>query len=201
MLKELEDAYRQQKEFNKEKDIAAYKVGASNFRSAEAFEFQDIIVGGIERSRIFFNEIPNSYSVGELEIVCKVDFPVESPRHLKIREVFLGIECPEFRIENPNNSVLACIEDSCSAGDLIIFLDTIGFSSSEVSMNLRSDKIRTVHGGISQLCYSVDEILLRTLEKIDTYNLQFCNTMYIATGGISDTFSLTAAETAEFFFE
>ena len=110
MLKELEDAYRQQKELNKEKDIAAYKVGASNFRSAEAFEFQDIIVGGIERSRIFFNEIPKSYSIGELEIIFKVDLPVESPRRFKTREVFLGIECPEFRIENPNNSVLTCIK-------------------------------------------------------------------------------------------
>ena len=68
-------------------------------------------------------------------------------------------------------------------------------------MNLRSDKIRTVSGGISQLCFSIDEILSRTLEKIDTYNLPFCNTMYIATGGISDTFSLTAGETAEFIFE
>ena len=59
MLKELENAYRQQKEFNKEKDIAAYKVGASNFRSAEAFEFQDIIVGGLNALVYFLMRYQN----------------------------------------------------------------------------------------------------------------------------------------------
>ena len=198
-LASFKDAYWHQKIANQRKDIAAYKVGASNFRSSVAFNFDGILVGGIEYSNIFFDQIPFNYELSELEIVCKIELDPMVPNSARISETYLGLECPKIGIENTDNSPLITVLDNCSAGDLIIFKETLNLSFSKVQVRLGKSSEK-ISGEIENLRFSVDEIITRTLNIIEQYDLPKRDQFFVATGGITDTFQLKQGESVDFVY-
>ena len=58
----LELAYAIQRKFLQNKEISAYKVGASNLTSKNFFNTNNIIIGGIEEKNIYKNEIKKKLS-------------------------------------------------------------------------------------------------------------------------------------------
>ena len=116
-----QESLNKQKNILRSIDVGAYKVGASNFRSGNFFNYPDIVLGGIDNKNIFLNEVPSQYDIAEIEIVIKVDdLDLDNPKENKL-DYYLGIECPKVGIENPNGDINLCIEDNCSSGDLLIF--------------------------------------------------------------------------------
>ena len=180
-------AYEIQRKYLLKKDISGYKIGASNHKSAEFFSTDQIILGGIEGQNIFHEEVPYSYDVAEIEIIYKIRIDLTNKK-FNVLNKFIGIECPFQDIKNPTGSEFICITDNCSAGDLIILEEIKDDTFTNVRVYF--DKKTIVDGSQSNLKYSCCEIINKAIKIIDKYDLPSQNELYIATGGISDTFQI-----------
>ena len=54
-LNNLVPAYQLQRKFNQGKSIIAYKVGASNYRSASFFDYKGILLGALHEDAVIFD--------------------------------------------------------------------------------------------------------------------------------------------------
>ena len=200
-LNDIAIAYQLQKKFLRGKEITAYKVGASNHRSANFFRRDDVIVGGLEASSIHYGVISKDYPIAEVEIVSKVRLlEVDSAIRFEVIDNYLGIECPEQLVDNPNGSDFVCVADNCAAGDLIIFDITVPATISKVEL-LINDKLSVV-GSANELKYSNFEIIQRSLAIIKKHELPLASdVVLIATGGLTDVFSLEQDDQVEFKYD
>ena len=69
---DLNIAYQIQKKFLMGKNIVGYKVGASNYASADFFNTDEIILGGLQHQNIFWAEVVKNYPIAEVELVIKI---------------------------------------------------------------------------------------------------------------------------------
>ena len=193
-LNDIAIAYQLQKKFLRGKEIIAYKVGASNHRSANFFRCDDIIVGGLEASSIHYGTINKEYPIAEAEIVSKVRLlNTGNTVNFEIIEHYLGIECPTQLVDNPNGSDFVCVADNCSAGDLIVFDTKVPDTISRIEL-LINDDISLI-GSSDNLRYSNFEIVQKTLATMREYELPLANdNVLIATGGLTDVFSLKKSD-------
>ena len=183
-------AYQLQKKYQSGKNIIAYKVGASNYRSNEFFGSDEILLGSLSEEKIHFANVTKNYPVSELEIVVKLNSSSAKNGNVDIQDLFIGIECPEQMIENPEGDSWICIADNCCAGDLIIYEKIDGKIPSQINIFANDELIST--GKLDSLCYSIDEILMEFVSVVIKNNLQLSNdSVYVATGGISETFFLS----------
>ena len=195
----LKTAYQIQKKFTKNNNVTAYKVGASNHRSAKFFNYDEIILGGLDDSCIYFERIPKNYQVAEVEIVIKILIS-ECNNNYKILGNYVGIECPQIMVDNPGGSAIVCVADNCSAGDLIIFQEVSETRFDSIKVFRNGEFL--VHGSKNNLKFEINEIIEKTLLIIKEYELPLSSReFYIATGGITDVFSLSAGDLVEILYE
>lgn len=194
-----QDSLNKQKIILKNISVGAYKVGASNFRSGEFFNYSSIILGGIDSTNIFFNKLPSDYDIAEIEIIIKVnDLDHNNLKENKL-DYYIGIECPKIGINNPNGDINLCIEDNCSSGDLLIFskLSDLNFKN----VKLRIDDNIYHMGTTKNLRFTLREIFLDSLKIIKSNDLPIPNPFWLATGGISDVFPLKKDSLVNFLYE
>ena len=184
-------AYAIQRKFLQNKEISAYKVGASNLTSKNYFNANNIIIGGIEERNIYKNEIKKNYHVAELEIIVKIQHNLKNPSKFKILKTYIGIECPLPDIQNETGSEFICIADNCSSGDLILIeeIKNTNIKTFDLIVFDKNKKFK-INATLDRLVYSIDEIILKTLKLIQNYNLPSNREIFISTGGISENFSL-----------
>jgi hypothetical protein len=190
-LNNLIPAYQLQRKFNEGKPIIAYKVGASNYRSASFFDCKGILLGGLHEDAVIFNKITKDYPVAEVEIISKVRIGKENKYELLAN--YLGIECPNIVVDNPTGSPFICIADNCSSGDLIVYqeISKDWFETISVYVN----DILLVVGSSTNLRLSVDAIIQETVTLIRTHSLPLkSNEILIATGGLTEVFSLSLGD-------
>ena len=189
--------YQLQRKYLKEKKISGFKVGASNFRSADFFGYSGILLGGIEDNGIFWGNINKDYSVAEVEVVAKIYLDSQSYNHYKVIDYYLGIECPLLSVDNPDGSPFICLADNCAAGHLIIYEKIEITQPENVHLYINEKKICT--GGFHQLKFPINIILDKTVQLLKTHNLtRWEREIFIATGGLTDTFSLSRGDIVEF---
>jgi len=193
-------AYQSQKKFQIGKNIIAYKVGASNYQSRQFFSSKDILLGSLSEEKVHFADVTKNYPISELEIVAKLNSSSVSNGDVVIQDLFIGIECPEQTIENPKGDPLICIADNCCAGDLIIYEKIDGKIPTKINIFCNNNLIST--GKLDSLCYSIDEILMKFVRIVIKNNFYFnTDSIYVATGGISETFSLNKGMNLRFEYE
>ena len=197
---DIKTAYQLQRKYQLDKSILAYKVGASNHRSAEFFDYSDVLLGSICADNVHFSSVPMDYSIAELEIVVKV-LVTDSQIGAYVTDSFhLGIECPFVAVENEHGDPAVCIADNCSSGDLLIF-DSVVLGTCAV-FNVFSGNYLKAVGNVGNLLWSVNEIVERAFSVIIENNLPLDNgELYIASGGITDVFQLTKNENLRFEIE
>tara|TARA_Y100001970_G_scaffold158587_1_gene193920 strand:+ start:2372 stop:2980 length:609 start_codon:yes stop_codon:yes gene_type:complete len=191
----LELAYDIQKKFLQNKEISAYKVGASNLTSKNFFNTNNIIIGGIEEKNIYKNKIKRNYHIAELEIIVKIQYSLKNPNKFKVLKTYIGIECPLPDIQNEIGSEFVCIADNCSAGDLILIkeIKNTNIKTFDLIVSDKNKKFK-VNANLEMLVYSIDEIILKTLNIIKNYNLPSNEEIFVSTGGISENFSLKSGQ-------
>ncbi len=187
----LDLAYEIQKKFLLHKKISAYKVGASNSSSKKFFNTNNIIIGGIEEKNIYNNEIRKNYDIAELELVLKIQYNLKDPNKFKVLKTYIGIECPLPDIQNENGSEFICVADNCSSGDLILIEEIKGTNIKNFDLLIfdKTNKFK-ISASLDSLVYSIDEIISKTLNIIENYNLPSNKEFFVSTGGISESFSL-----------
>ena len=196
-------AYEIQRKYLKNKDIHAYKVGASNLSSKIFFGTTSIIIGGIEKKNIYKNSIKKNYPIAELEIAIKVKYDSKAKTKIKILNYYVAIECPSIDIENKEGSEFICIVDNCSSGDLILLdeVDKINFDKFNLTISEEDCDTDVVNADINRLVYPIKTIINQTIDLIEHHKLPFNNEFYISTGGISDIFSLKSYNTVTLNYE
>ena len=194
-----------QKSFNIQKNtlkniaVGAYKVGASNFRSGKFFNYQSIVLGGIESKNIFFNQIPFNYNIAEIEIIIKVDeLNLDNFKKNKL-DYFLGIECPKVGIKNPEGDINLCVEDNCASGDLLIFSKLTDLNFEKVELKGGGNSSHS--GTLKNLRFTLHEIFLDSLKIVKNNGLPIPKPFWLATGGISDVFPLKKDSLVNFVYE
>ena len=193
-------AYQLQRKYQLDKRILAYKVGASNYRSAKFFNYTDVIVGSICADNVYFNAVPMDYSVAELEVVVKVLITDSKIGAYATESFHLGIECPFISVDNEHGDARVCIADNCSSGDLLIF-DSVEFGAFTTVNIFSGNELKAV-GNVNNLLWSVDEIVERTFDVIRVNNLPINDGhLYIASGGITEVFGLIKNENLRFEIE
>lgn len=190
---DLDIAYQLQKKYHAGRNITAYKVGASNLRSANFFNSNEFLLGGIEESCIFHHVVTKDYPIAEVELVCKLQIDTTG---CEICEWYLGVECPEVVVENPRGSAFICVADNCAAGDLIIFERVSPEMNHEIKVFINND-LRVI-GHIDALVQPARAIVDVTLELIEKYGLPVQNLSWIATGGLTETFDLKKGDRLRF---
>jgi len=196
-LNDLKIAYQLQRKYLNGKDIAAYKVGASNFRSAEYFNFDGILLGGIERKNIYSTTIEKTYPVAEVEIICRVAI---RDNGFEVLSHSIGVECPELVVENPDGSPFVCVADNCAAGDLILFQEVSSDFYKFVKV-FRNGELVTI-GSSENMKFPVGKIISETIALINKFSLPLAKSeLLIATGGLTDVFSLDANDKLEIVCE
>ena len=191
----LELAYAIQKKFLQNKEISAYKVGASNLTSKKFFNTNNIIIGGIEEKNIYKNEIKKDYQVAELEVILKIQYNLKNPDKFKVLNTYIGIECPLPEIQNEKGSEFICIADNCSSGDLILIKEIKNADIKTFDLIVfDKNKQFKIKANLEMLVYSIDEIILKTLNLIKDYNLPSNKEIFVSTGGISEIFSLESGQ-------
>lgn len=187
-LVNLNLAYQKQKDFTLRKNITAYKVGASNHRSANFFGYEGILLGGLDDSSIYSKKITKNYPIAEVEIITKI-LITDCGSKFDIVDHYVGIECPNVGLPNPSGSPFICIADNCSAGDLIMFQKLYFLDFEKVSVYVNSEYLTS--GAMSNLKYSITNIVNEAFKIIKEFDLPLkSKELFIATGGITDTFSL-----------
>lgn len=197
---DIKTAYQLQRKYQLDKSIGAYKVGGSNYRSAEVFKHSDVILGSICQENVHFGVVPMDYSIAELEIVAEV-LVTDPKKGTYIIEAFhLGIECPFVTVDNEQGNPAVCIADNCSSGDLLIF-DSIEMGTFKTINVFTGNELKAV-GNIGNLLWSVNEIVDRTFSIIIENSLPLDNgKLYIASGGVTDVFQLSKNEVLRYEFE
>ena len=186
----LNSAYQKQKNLTQRKNITAYKVGASNHRSAEFFGYEGILLGGLDNSCIYRDKVPKNYSVAEAEIITRI-LVNDGRTNFTVLEHLVGIECPNAVLSNPEASPFICIVDNCSSGDLLVFQKLHHLDFERVDVYGNGELLAS--GVMSNLKYSISNIVNEAFRTISEFELPFeSKDILIATGGITDTFSLTA---------
>ena len=194
-----------QKSLNKQKillkniTVGAYKVGASNFRSGEFFNYPGIILGGINIKNIFINKIPFHYDIAEIEIIIKVDDLDLNNLKENSLEYYIGIECPKVSIKNPNGDINLCVEDNCSSGDLLIFTKLIDLNFKKVDLTIGDNIYHS--GTLQNLRFTLHKVFLDSLKIIKSNDLPIPKPFWLATGGISDVFPLKKDSLVSFIYE
>lgn len=195
----FDSAYLNQKEQTQRRNITAYKVGASNYRSAEFFQYEGILLGGIDIHSIYYNKILKNYSKAEAEIITKISIS-ECGTTFNIVDSFIGIECPFSVLPNPDGSPLICIADNCSAGDLIVFQKLHNLEFEQVSIFVDDELL--ISGAMSNLKYPITNIVKKAFSIIKEFNLPLSSKeILLATGGITDIFQLNAGAKVEIICE
>lgn len=194
-MKLLEEkiGYQLQKKYFLDKKIGGFKVGASNYRSSELFNVNCILLGAIEEKSVFFNSVEKDYPIAEVEVISKIKIENINERLFVVKGHYLGIECPTINVDNPHNSPFICLADNCSAGDLIILneLDHIRFNS--INLFINDDLICT--GGYDNMRFPISQILEKTVTLIKNNNLlDDEKEIFIATGGLTETFTLVKGD-------
>jgi hypothetical protein len=195
----LNTAYQIQKKILKNKLIGSYKVGASNHSSARFFGINEIILGGIVSDNIHFSKVDKNYASAELELVIRVRCGGGQTNGYEILSQHFGVECPLSEVDNPDGYAFLCVADNCSAGDLIILQDYYGNYSESIGVYVND--IRVISGSFDSLRFSIDSILSKSLSIIKTNDLPHGEEVYIATGGLTNNFSLNAGDQVEVRFE
>ena len=187
----LDLAYAIQKKFLLNKKITAYKVGASNSSSKKFFNTNNIIIGGIEERNIYKNEIKKNYDIAELELVLKIQYSSKDLNKFKVLKTYIGIECPLPDIQNEKGSEFICVADNCSSGDLILIeeIKDTNIKNFDLLIFDKTNKL-SISASLDNLVYSIDEIISKTLNIIENYDLPSNKEFFVSTGGISENFSL-----------
>lgn len=193
-LADLDVAYQIQKKFLGERVVGCYKVGGSNYRSAAFFGIDHIILGGIEKKNIFFNR-SKSYLTTELELIVKVKMNVGLHKGSQILESYVGLECPNSDIDNPEGSPFVCIADNCASGDLVLLKEYSGDYSEKFSVCV-NDRV-VIRGSFDALKFPVENIICDAISLIQKHHLPHEDEIYIATGGLTNTFPLSANDMVE----
>ena len=195
----IRSAYQIQKKILNKSKINCFKVGASNYSSAKFFCIDGIVLGGLPPSNIFFDGCTKDYPIAELELVVKIKFDKGIKDNYQILAKYIGIECPLIEVENPHGNVVLAIADNCSAGNLILISNYTGNYTEAIKVFING--IELVQGGFSNLRFSIDEIIKRSLSIIIEYDLPCESEIYIATGGLTETFALTEQDHIEVCYE
>jgi hypothetical protein len=181
-------SYQKQKDFTHSKNITAYKVGASNHRSADFFGCDGILLGGLDNSSIYADKVPKNYAAAEAEIITKI-LITDCGTNYDVIDHFIGIECPNSVLPNLGGSPFTCIADNCSAGDLLLFQKLQNFDFETVSVYANFELLTS--GVMSNLRYSITDIVNEAFRIIKEFDLPFkSKEIFIATGGITDSFAL-----------
>lgn len=186
---DLSVAYQLLKKYQLSNTIGAYKVGGSNLRSADFFDYDGVLLGAISADNIFHSAIPKNYPLAELEIIAKIRVTNSQIGSYLIEAYHWGIECPFISVENKHGDPWICICDNCSAGDLLIY-EEISLNSINSVKLISGEDVKAI-GKLENLIYSVEEIVAKSIDIIREHNLPLEEGfLYIASGGITDVFQL-----------
>tara|TARA_B100001093_G_C26680287_1_gene950109 strand:+ start:353 stop:952 length:600 start_codon:yes stop_codon:yes gene_type:complete len=195
MSVDLSAAYKVQKNHTENKNIIAYKVGASNHRSANFFGYEGLLLGGLDKSCIHKKNVTKNYDIAEVEIISQILMTDCGDGYHTLGH-YIGIECPNVVLPNPSGDPVICIADNCSAGDLLLFqnLDHLDFEN----VKIYSNSELLCSGVIGNLKYSNAYIVSEAFRIIREFDLPVSSReIFIATGGITDVFPLRAGSLVE----
>ena len=195
MLANYSNQYTIQSNITSSQYISGYKVGCSNAQSRKLYDTNEICIGGIPKNNIYFKRINKDYEICEIEVICEVEINLTN-KLFKIINYYIGLECPKLS-NLPTNSFSSLIKENCLAGDLIIF-DEIELSEIDTAI-CNINKFTEINFSLDSLVYGVDEIVTRSIEIINEFNLPINNQLYISTGGISETFKLNKEDEINFY--
>ena len=198
-LVSFDAAYQKQKDYTRRKNITAYKVGASNYRSAKFFGHEGILLGGLDNCCIYGDKIPYNYPIAEAEIITKISI-TDCGENYDVIDYFVGIECPAAVLPNPDGSPLICVADNCSAGHLLVFQKLHHLDFERVSVHADGELLAS--GVMSNLKYPITNIVKEAFRIIKEFNLPLgSKEILVATGGITDVFPLDAGAQLEIICE
>lgn len=195
----LSSAYQIQRKFLKRSHIGCYKVGASNYSSAEFFGIDGVIVGGIPADNIHSSGVQQDFPIVEVELVVKVKYDDRTESGYQIISEHIGLECPLSEVDNQDGHAFLCIADNCSAGHLLMVGAYIGNHTE--SMKVFVNDIEVVAGSFGNLRFSIDYIIRSSIAIIREHDLPCEQEFLIATGGLTETFSIKAGDQVEVRFE
>ncbi len=198
-LVNLNSAYQIQRKFLKRSHIGCYKVGASNYSSAEFFGIDSIILGGISVDNIHSSGAYKDFPAVEVELVVKVKYDDRAAGNFQIISEHIGLECPLSEVDNHDGNAFLCIADNCCAGDLLILKAYNG--KHDELMKVFVNDMEVVTGSFGNLRFSIDHIIRSTIAIIKEHYIPFEQEFLIATGGLTETFPIKAGDQIEVRFE
>ena len=196
---ELASAYRVQRQLVAGVEIGAVKAGATNDSSAHALQYDGVLIGCIEKSRIFFNTVPKDFDLAEVEIVCAVRVAADGSREYEVLAEYIGIECPQVSTQEPVKDAVSCIESNNSAGDLLLFGPRLPDVWSHIDVYRNGVWLARAH--LAALKFRVEDIVKEAVSSVYCHELFSGNEFYVATGGLSDIFTLKAGDGITFEYD
>lgn len=191
-MKDQENHYEIYRKIIESMSVGAVKVGGSNQESNSFFCHDEYILGFLPKAAVFDRIVKANYELAEIEVIFKVCFSADNIGRLnyQVIDTYLGVECPRPGAEYQKALVIDAIGDNCGAHALLL-LEKI-----ESSMRVMGDLFIN-HSG-SKVVFDAErligpphEILERTLEMLRNMAPSLSGVeLYIATGGISDVFTL-----------
>jgi hypothetical protein len=178
----------------KTKKLGAIKVGGSNHASSAFFSHYEFVLGFLSSSDVYSGLISGDYELSEVEIVCKVSIFRDDQGVLNWRVVdsYLGIEFPKPQHEYKMHMVVDAIEDNCGAHEILI-IEKVGITKDIKGRLLINQGDVKINFDTRYLLDSPIRIVDKTLRILVRLMPNMKNaTIFIATGGISDVFSLKA---------
>lgn len=194
--RELTSAYRVQRELLSGKEIGAVKAGATNHSSARALQHNGVLIGCIEKSRIFFDTVPKDFELAEVEIVCEIRVAADGSREYEVLATQIGIECPQISAQKPVKDATSCIESNNSAGDLLLFGCGLPDAWSHVDVYKNGKWLLRADPAV--LKFPIEYIVKEAVDSVYSHELFPSNDFYVATGGLSKIFTLRTGDDITF---
>ena len=203
----LSDAYKiQKRQWNQCDEVAAWKLGGTNFVTKELFKVtelyfgflsrENVIVGG-DQKLIVLTILNLNYA---LKFQKNFDFALDySLEDISGWDKYFGLEFPSTSIADlPAKGVAHLVADNCAAGSLVI--SNVRCDNSDPSLY----RMLVGQKNSSEFLDLVDDtpnIVKQFLEISNLNGFKVEGDQYIATGGISKIHRLSVGEKVEVFLE
>ena len=196
----LDDAYKiQKRQWQQCADVAAWKLGGTNFFTKELFKVKELYFGFLSSENIIMDgdQKFNRFNDFELELCVKTpdDFNLDLDYSLDDIEgwnKFFGLEFPNTSIVDlPSKGVAHLVADNCAAGSLVI--------SNVECINPKLDQYEMFVGQSNpdeylDLVDNTSNIVKQFLNLSKLYGFEVKGNQYIATGGISKVQSVSTGD-------
>jgi hypothetical protein len=203
----LNDAYQiQKRQWNQCNDVAAWKLGGTNFVTKDLFKVTELYFGFLSRENIIVAEDPkiNRFNDFELELCFKIPNNFDLALDYSLDDIagwdkYFGLEFPSTCIADlPTKGVAHLVADNCAAGSLVI--SNIRCDNPTLSMYkmLVGQKNSNYH---LDLIDDTPSIVKQFLDISKLNGFEVVGGQYIATGGISKIHRLSIGEKVDVFLE